>query len=273
MSPSVSRSSESRSSVSQSSVSLSAQVMDADSGEVLACSDERVVRRTASVGKVLLLIEVARRLVRQELDPALLLTRTPDDAVEDSGLWQHLHARSLSVADLAVLVGAVSDNLATNVLLSEVGLSAVTSLGESLGLRHTRLHDRVRDVRGSLDPATLSTGTATELATLMSRLHRGDVIDPTVSAEVFGWLNLDTDTSMTAGAFGMDPLAHSVVDRDRWLAHKTGTDVGVRADVGVLRGPIRSVAYAVLTEFQDSHRDEALAEMRVWGARIADLTG
>ena len=261
------------SSVPPSPVSLSALLLDADSGEVLDFLDEGRVRRTASVGKLLLLIEVARRLVGQDLDPALLLTRTGDDAVEDSGLWQHLQVRSMAVGDLAVLVGAVSDNLATNVLLREVGLAAVGVLTDSLGLRHTRLHDRVRDVRSAQDPATLSTGTATELATLMSRLHSGDVIDPTVSAEVLGWLNLDTDTSMAAGAFGLDPLAHNAVDRDRWLAHKTGTDVGVRADVGVVRGPIRSVAYAVLAEFDDADRDLALAEMRSWGERIVTLAG
>ena len=40
----------------------------------------------------------------------------------DSGIWQHLQAPSLPVADLATLVGATSDNLATNVLLRQVGL-------------------------------------------------------------------------------------------------------------------------------------------------------
>lgn len=223
--------------------------------------------------KVLLLIELARRIVHQKMDPATLLTRTPDDTVQDSGLWQHLHVRSLAVTDLAVLVGAVSDNLATNVLLREIGLAAVAAIAQTLGLRDTRLHDRVRDLRGPQDPPTLSTGTARELAVLMAGLDRGAVIDPTVSAEVLGWLNLDTDTSMVAAAFGLDPLAHTGSDRDRWLAHKTGTDAGVRADVGVLRGPIRTVAYAVLAEFDDASRDEALAGMNDWGWRIRAFAG
>ena len=103
--------------------------------------------------------------------------------------------------------------------------------------------------------------------------RRGQVIDPTVSAEVLGWLSLDTDLSLAAGAFGLDPLAHTTPDRGRWLAHKTGTDVGLRADVGVLRGPLRNVAYAVLTQFDDTDRDDALAAMRDWGTRIAEFTG
>jgi beta-lactamase class A len=255
------------------SLRLSACVLDAGTGELLAGTDADSIRPTASVGKVLLLIEVARRIVHHELDASTLLTRTPDDAVADSGLWQHLNARSLPVADLAVLVGAVSDNLAANVLLREIGLAAVGALAEGLGLRYTRLHDQVRDRRRPPDPPTLSTGTARELAGLLSDLHRGRVIDPTVSAEVLGWLSLDTDTSLTAAAFGLDPLAHTVPDRDRWLAHKTGTDAGLRADVGVLRGPIRSVAYAVLTEFEDVDRDGTLAAMHEWGWQIRAFAG
>jgi beta-lactamase class A len=45
-----------------------------------------------------------------------------DDRVEDSGLWYLLDQRDLSVHDLCVLVGAVSDNLATNALVRLVGL-------------------------------------------------------------------------------------------------------------------------------------------------------
>ena len=255
------------------STELSVCVLDADTGAELALVDPSACRPTASVGKVLLLIAVADRLTHHEWDPAALLTRAPDDAVEDSGLWQHLHTRALPIADLAVLVGAVSDNLATNVLLREIGLPTVLGVATALGLQDTRLHDRVRDHRGPQDPPTLSTGTAHEWAHLMAALHRGQVIDPTVSAEVLGWLNLDTDLSLAAGAFGLDPLAHTTPDRGRWLAHKTGSDTGVRADVGVLRGPIRSVAYAVLAEFDDGSRDEALAALREWGQRITTLSG
>ncbi|MGS0687711.1 serine hydrolase [Nakamurella sp. GG22] len=255
------------------SVRLSACLVDAQTGEELATLDPHAVRPTASVGKILLLIEVARRLVHRELDPATLFTRTSEDAVADSGLWQHLHTRSLAVADLAVLVGAVSDNLATNVLLREIGLPAVGATAEALGLRDTALYDRVRDHRGPQDPTTLSTGAAQELAELFGRLHRGEIIDPTVSATVLGWLNLDTDMSMTSGAFGLDPLAHGAADRDWWVAHKTGTDTGIRADTGLVRGPLRAVSYAVLAEFDDADRDAALDAMRDWGLRIRHIAG
>ncbi len=248
--------------------SVSLCVLDADNGTVLASADAGRVRPTASVGKLVLLIEVARRLAGGELDRSAALPRTPTDTVADSGLWQHLSIPALPAADLAALVGAVSDNLATNVLLREVGLPAVTAIAVELGLTATRLLDRVRDVRGPADPATLSTGSAIELAGLFAGLHGLAVVNPEVSAMVLGWLNLDTDMSMVAGAFGLDPLAHTATDRGWWLAHKTGTDTGIRADVGLVRGPGRAVGYAVLVEFDDDDRDEAFAVMRHWGEKI-----
>lgn len=259
--------------VHRTPLSISGCLVDADTEAVLAAVDADRVRPTASIGKVLLLIEVARRLSDGRLSPSTPLSRTPADQVADSGLWQHLRVSSLSAPDLAALVGAVSDNLATNVLLRTVGLPAIAAVAQELDLVATGLHDQVRDDRAPEHPPTLSTGTAAELATLMGRLHRGAPPLSDIAPVVLGWLHLDTDTSMVAAAFGLDPLAHAAFDRGLWLAHKTGTDTGIRAEVGLLRGSHRTVAYAVLAEFEDADRDEALAQLRDWGSRIRGLCG
>jgi beta-lactamase class A len=251
--------------------SISYQVVDAGTGEVFGSSTPDRVHRTASIGKVLLLIEVAVRFADGRLRPDDLLARTEADTVADSGLWQHLLADELPAADVAALVGSVSDNLAANVLLRTVGLLAVTERARTLELSHTRLHDRVRAVRRPSDPETLSTGTAAELAGLMAPLHRGEVRSKVVSRQVLRWLALDTDTSMVAGALGLDPLAHIESDRGLALAHKTGTDTGIRCDIGVVTGPRRSVAYAVLAEFDDDDRDAVLGELFTHGQRIREL--
>jgi len=224
-------------------------VRDAATGDVLAAADADRVLPAASIGKVLLLIEVAR-----SLDLAEPLTRTAEDAVADSGLWQHLAVDTLPAGDLAALVGAVSDNLATNVLLRRVGLEAVRHTARELGLEHTALHDRVRDTRTAEHPPALSTATASELSLLFTRLDE----------RVLGWLALGADLSMVAGGLGLDPLAHVEPDRGLRLRHKTGADHGVRADAGLIGG----VAYAVLARFDDARRDEVLGVMRAIGAAL-----
>lgn len=247
-------------------------VIEVEDGEVLLDLDADAVLPTASVGKVLLLVEVARRVHAGELDPAEPLPRTPADAVGDSGLWQHLRVPALPVADLAVLVAAVSDNLATNVLLRRVGLDAVAATARSVGLRATALHDVVRDVRTPADPPALSSGSAAELAGLFARLAAGAAISAEVSATVNGWLATGTDLSMVAGALGLDPLAHVAADRSVVLRNKTGTDPGVRADVGWLRAGGTTLAYAVLAAWPPDRdeRDPVLAAMRALGAQLRD---
>lgn len=241
---------------------------DADTGAVLVDQDAQLVHATASIGKIILLAEVAVRFADGRLSRDEVLQHTADDAVADSGLWQHLRSSGLPAADLAVLVGAVSDNLASNVLLRRVGLVSVTERGRTIGLQHTALLDRVRDVRRPSDPPALSVGTAAELSGLMAALHRGQVRSKAVSRQVLDWLALDADTSMAAGALGLDPLAHTEPDRGLTLAHKTGTMTGIRADVGLACGPHGAVAYAVLATFDDADRDPVLAAMFRAGEQV-----
>lgn len=252
---------------------VSARVIDLKSGRALFSVDDHVVLPTAHVGKVLLLVEVAARLdaaVQSKFD---LLDRTPDDLVGDSGVWQYLHAPSLPLTDLAALVAATSDNLATNVLLRSVGLDAVRARAEELGLKRTALLDRVRDRRGPDDAPQLSVGSAAELTTLFARIARGEAVNRAVSSRVSDWLALNADLSMVASAFALDPLAHVRSDHGLSLLNKTGADRGIRSEAGVLRGPRASVAYTVTITFEDDRHTARLGvlnAMRTIGLDILE---
>ena len=238
---------------------------DGQDGEVLAEVDADRTQRTASLGKLVLLVEAARAFAEGDVDPAEPLAPTPADLVADSGLWRHLAQRTLPAVDCAVLVGAFSDNLATNVLLRRLGgVAAVARTADLLGIADVALHGPVLDRRGPGDPPTLSTGTARGYATLLRRLHCGTVGSASRSRQVLEWLAVDADLSMVASALALDPLCHDEPDRGLRLWHKTGTIADVRGDVGVLGGPTRTVAYAVLAQWEPASphlRDEALAGM------------
>jgi beta-lactamase class A len=239
---------------------VSASVMDLETGHSLLGIDERIVLPTASIGKILLLIEVSARLSARDVSGYGILDKTSRDAVGEAGIWQHLQAPSLPIADLASLVGATSDNLATNVLLREVGLQAVRDRTESLGLMRTALLDLVRESRGPDDAPQLSVGSTAELGWLFAALTRGEIVDNLTSSRVLGWLSLNADLSMVASAFGLDPLSHRGVDHGMLLVNKTGTDAGVRSEAGVVRGPRSAVSYAVSVQFRD---DGIAARLRV----------
>lgn len=253
---------------------VSASILNLSTGLVLCSIDDRIVLPTASVGKVLLLIEVSARLTAREFSGYGILDKARHEIVSDSGLWQHLQAPSLPVADLGALVGATSDNLATNVLLHQVGIDAVRTRAESLGLARTSLLDLVRDTRGPDDAPQLSVGSAAELSWLFGALYRGQVVDAVTSRRVVGWLSLNNDLSMVASAFGLDPLAHREADHGIQLVNKTGTDAGVRSEVGILQGPRSAVSYAVTVQFDDdslAKRLRVLDAMRTVGLDLLEF--
>lgn len=247
-------------------------LLDTDTAQPLWEHHAAQVLDTASIAKLFLLIEAARMIEAGELDPAERLHRADGPAVADSGLWYLLDAETFTVQDTATLIGAFSDNLATNVLLSRVGLEAVQSRTRELGWVDSALLDYVRAER-TADPRTLSCGTAAELADVMARLHRGDVISPAVCTRVVEWLAADADLSMVAAAFGFDPLAHREVDRGLTLRNKTGTIETARGDVGTVTAHGRTCAYAVLANWDPDGpdpRDAVLAGMRDIGTAIRE---
>jgi beta-lactamase class A len=254
-------------------VAWSAAVADAATGRLLAVRHPDLVLPTASIGKLLLLHEAAARMLDGRLDPDERLARTPDDAVADSGLWQHLRLGAIPAEDAALLVASVSDNLATNVLLRRIGLDAVAEVPGRLGVPTVRLLDRVRDVRTPADPPRLSEGSALDLVRLAGMLAADEAPEWSLLRH---WLSTGVDLSMVASGLGLDPLAHVDGDRGLRVLNKTGTDAGVRADVGIVGLGRRVVAYAVLASWtpqqpDDPVRDDVLDVMRAVGRALRGL--
>jgi beta-lactamase class A len=251
---------------------VSASALDLGSGTPVLSIDDGVAMPTAGVGRVLLLIEVSARLTERD-DSGYGILDKPVVPVHHSGLWQHLQVPSLPVVDLALLVGSTSDNLAMNALLERVGLDAVRSRADGLGLSRTALLDIARDKRGPDDAPALSVGSTLELSSLLGRLAREEVVDRATSQRVLAWLGLGSDLSMVAGAFGLDPLGHRTADHATLLVNATGSAAGVRAEAGALRGRRTAVSYAVSVQFDDStleNRLEVIDAMRAVGRELLE---
>ena len=252
-------------------VRWSVMVRDLESGAILAEASPALALRTASVGKLFILLETARRIDEGTLDPRARISPRPEERVADSGILRFMADPAIAIADAALLVGAFSDNLAANMLIGACGLAAIQALGRGLGYRDTTLLDYVRDVRTPQMPETLSRGTGEELSDLMRGIARGTAVSPTVSARVRAWLATDADLSMVAAAFDLDPLCHSEPDHGIALFHKTGTVETARIDVGCVTGPAAGVAYAAAANWEDDDlgiRHRVLAAMRELGETL-----
>ncbi|MGO2810082.1 MAG: serine hydrolase [Brevibacterium aurantiacum] len=231
-------------------VRFSALAHDIDSGERVFAHNENEELDTASMGKVFLLHTALQMHVNGNLNLQERLSRRPSERVDESGIWYLMEQDDLSIYDVAVLVGAFSDNFATNVLIRRIGLENVARQVETLGYRNSGLHDFLRWPRPAKAPRTLSTGTTAEFADFMARHARDEFWDESTNEIFRRWLGAGADTSMVASAFDLDPLAHYNYQRDVWVWNKTGTNGTIRADAGIAMTPTRRVAYAVFANWE-----------------------
>lgn len=251
-------------------------VIDIDSREELIRLDADRVLNTASVGKIFLLhrllaeVDAGTRALEERV------TRRPNEWMSDSGIWYLLQADTLSLYDVAALIGACSDNAATNTLCRVIGLDVVQEHTRELGYTESALDDIVRWSRPPGAPKTLSHANAEELVRFVSRTAKGEDLSSPSADILQRWLGAGMDLSMVASAFGLDPLAHYLFDRDIWLWNKTGTISNVRADMGLVMSRNRRIAYAMIANWRSGAdaRDGVLESMRNVGERIrAELTG
>ncbi|MCG5215548.1 serine hydrolase [Streptosporangium sp. KLBMP 9127] len=236
-------------------------------GEISVAED--VERPLASVGKLLLLAATARGIAAGDLDPARPVTPRDDEYVGGSGILRTLSRRAWPVADLALLTASVSDNTATNALLRHVGLDRVAQESATLGFTRTRLMDRIREPRSPADPPYFAVGTAGELARFAAGLDgRAEW-----TRIMLGWMAQNTDRSLVPALLDHDTEEReppSVPRETFWVANKTGTDSGVRTDVGVIAAA-RRIGYAVLAS-GPAGSDYALVErVRQAGLKIGLL--
>ncbi|MBN9613901.1 MAG: serine hydrolase, partial [Actinobacteria bacterium] len=198
------------------------------------------------------------------------VTRRPNEWMDNSGLWYLLQADTLPLYDIAALIGAVSDNAATNTLCRVIGLPAVQQHTRELGYVQSALDDVVRWPIPARAPQTLSHANAEELVRYATRTAQAADLSPASADTLQRWLGAGMELSMVASAFGLDPLAHYFYDRDIWLWNKTGTISNVRADTGLVMGRDRRIAYAVLANWRSGAdaRDGVLAAMREVGEEI-----
>jgi beta-lactamase class A len=155
---------------------------------------------------------------------------------------------SLTWRDLAVLMFAFSDNEATNVIVRRVGLPAVNTRLDSLGLPGTRLRRLMMD----LDAARWggeNVSTPKELRRLMETLHAGTGLSPDRARDLRAVAALPKDSPFRG------PIREGVSVLD-----KEGSLEGVRCVGAVVELSGRPYSAAIMTSYltKDADGEEAI---------------
>lgn len=190
---------------------------------------------SASVAKLLILVEVYRRLDAGLLALDRTVTITADDITGGAGVLQAREGERITIGELLNLSVTVSDNVAARILLRVAGgVTAVNQTMAGFDLPQTRLY---ADDRPN---TTTAAETAWLLAYLAERSPAPDArpaatnIPPTLPAllafpQAQAWLTQGIPTNVA-------------------VAHKSGQLPGVRHDAGIVYGPRGPYVIVALTD-------------------------
>jgi beta-lactamase class A len=225
---------------------------------------------TASAIKVPIMIEVFRQARAGSLKLDQPVPLTSKDLVDGSTRLQKLLAKGPASATVRELVEAmieVSDNSATNKLISMVGMDRVNRTLDALGFPNTRLRRRMMEWQTARTNENIST--PLEMVRLAELIYRGKAVDQASSAEM-----LKIMKRVQADFRGAVPARIEV-------AAKPGEIPGARCETGIILIPNRPFALAVMSAFIPDDKNpvpeiakiiyahfDTLARSNAWGHRL-----
>jgi beta-lactamase class A len=213
---------------------------------------ERLSRRgdepfpTASLIKVPIAVALMEQVAAGQISLDDHITVLRIEKVPGAGILQFLHdGAEITIRDAAWLMLTLSDNTATNLLLSRVEMRRVWDAMEKRGLPRTKVHSKVFLRLASVAPDSsvkygLGVTTPNEMARLFGMLADGKAVSPAADSVVMDMLEHNDDGQ----------LLQRYVDGIR-APHKTGATDAVRTECAVFYLQTRVVACAFTRENLD----------------------
>jgi beta-lactamase class A len=195
-------------------------------GETIAINEDMPMM-AASVIKVPIMVETFHQLRTGEHKKDELYVLKESDKRPSCGCLNRMHeGLNLTIEDLYNLMIILSDNSATNILISLLG--GMERINEDIRLMG---YDTIRVNRLLFDEEASARGiqnyvSAFEIGDMLEKLYRGEMIDKEASLDMLDVLK----EQRLNGKFPF--YFREKVD----IAHKTGEDDGITHDVGIFYG-------------------------------------
>jgi beta-lactamase class A len=219
----------------------------------------------ASTIKLFILRELFRQVEigRVSLAEDIVLHRA--DIVPGTGVLKDLDPGfRLRLADAAMLMVTVSDNVATNLLIDRLGTRAINRATREAGYTNTRLSGKLYR-RHRLR----STTTASDLGRLMLEIARLRAISRAASLTMLDMLHREQFDHIVGRLLPSRPVEHPGHGTGWKIASKMGSLAGVRNDVAYVEGPGARYVVVLMSRGCDDLRFCVDNEASLCLARIA----
>ncbi len=228
-------------------------VKNLDTGETIERRADETFP-TASTIKVFVLLELMHRVQKGafRLDQEVPILAAQQ--VGGSGVLKDLGAGlSMSLRDVATLMIVLSDNTATNVLIDLLGLEAINNTIAGMGLRTTRLLNRVDFEKVGSDVSKFGVTTAREFGNALEQVANGTFVNTGACETVLDIMQRQQYLDLLPRYLPYNPYARDLgLAQDLRIANKTGFFVGVRCDTAVITfGDVKLVVAALTKDGKD----------------------
>lgn len=211
-------------------------IEDLSTGWVAAYQEDKPFP-AASVVKVPILLTCMRMAEEGEMslsEPVILQGR---DKVNGSGVLKGMPSGTrLTTARLLDLMVTRSDNTATNLLISRLGMDNLNRSFVEMGLTGTHLERKMMDFSRRKQGVENWT-TARDVSRVFRRIYRAEGVSPAVSETCLGLLKKQA----------IKDRLPALLPPETVVAHKTGLEKGVCHDSGILYTENGAVLVCVLT--------------------------
>jgi beta-lactamase class A len=235
--------------IAQLPATVSLYAKNLDTGATIGIRESEPVR-TASTIKLPIMMAVFDAVARGQAKFDEPLTVAPQEKVSGSGVLgtEFSDNVQLPLRDVMHLMIVLSDNTATNMILERITADSVNAYLDRIGIKNTR---SMRKILGSGQARGLSAAgrlpenakfgigksTPLDMATMLERIERGEIVGPDASKEMIEFLKRNQDNTGMARRLEGIPIAH-----------KTGALDGLRADVGIVYAKTARIVMAIYVD-------------------------
>lgn len=205
---------------------------------------------TASMIKIVILFELVRQCARGQAQMWERVTLRGEDKTLGSGLLVDFdEGVSLTLRDLAVMMMAVSDNTATNVLIDRLGKQAINQACREAGMVNTELRNRIDFDLIRVSNDSLAVTVPRDFTQFLASLRRGELIPTGQAEQMLGIMRIQKYIEPIRKLLPFNPYGAEFGEPPEvWVASKTGSLKGARCEGGLVHTPAAEWSLCVMTK-------------------------
>lgn len=194
-------------------------------GQIVSHNPEKMIE-AASVIKLFVMMEYFFEVHEGKINPHETHTVLKSEKMPSCGALTYMSDNiSVSWEDLCTLMIILSDNTATNILISKFGIEQINKRILSLGFHNTKLNRFLFDSKAA-DRGIKNYTAVLDCANLLEAIYNGKLVSKDASEKMMKMLSSQRLNSKIP--FFLHSCTNAVI------AHKTGEDSNITHDVGLI---------------------------------------